>query len=156
MTVSRDRREAEEYMQARFLEMLPRAFEALDEAARRAIGEPCDCWSESSASGLTSCRLREGARRSRKEHVPVPRPDPNAFATFESRQKGGYARAAKLREQRELVEQIKLDRLADAPTPRRRRRARHRSTYGFSPRMSGPSESASRPRSNSLKFASSA
>jgi len=63
----------------------------------------------------------------------VPRPDPNTFATFESRQKGGYARAAKLREQRELVEQIKLERLADAPTPRRRRRARHRSAYGFSP-----------------------
>jgi hypothetical protein len=35
MTVPRDRREAEEYMQARFLEMLPRAFEALDEAAKR-------------------------------------------------------------------------------------------------------------------------
>jgi hypothetical protein len=62
----------------------------------------------------------------------VPRPDPNAFATFESRQKGGYVRAAKIREQRELVEQIKLERLADAPTPRHRRRARHR-RYGFSP-----------------------
>jgi len=64
----------------------------------------------------------------------VPRPDPNAFATFESRQKGGYARAAKLREQRELVEQIKLERLADGPTPRRRRNRTTRSTsnvYGL-------------------------
>ena len=62
----------------------------------------------------------------------MPRPDPNTFATFESRQKGGYARAAKLREQRELVEQIKLERLADGPTPRRRRRGgRRRSAYGL-------------------------
>jgi hypothetical protein len=62
----------------------------------------------------------------------VPRPDPNTFATFESRQKGGYARAAKLREQREIVEQIKLKRLADGPTPRRRRRrGRRRSAYGL-------------------------
>ena len=54
------------------------------------------------------------------------------FATFESRQKGGYARAAKIRERRELVEQIKLERLADAPTPRRRRRGgRRRSAYGL-------------------------
>jgi hypothetical protein len=62
----------------------------------------------------------------------VPRPDPNTFATFESRQKGGYARAAKLREQREIVEQIKLERLADRPTPRRRRRrGRSWSAYGI-------------------------
>jgi hypothetical protein len=62
----------------------------------------------------------------------VPRPDPNTFATFESRQKGGYARAAKLREQREIVEQIKLERLADRPTPRRRRRRRRSWTaYGI-------------------------
>jgi hypothetical protein len=62
----------------------------------------------------------------------VPRPDPNTFATFESRQKGGYARAAKLREQRELVEQIKLERLADRPTSRRRRRRGRRLTaYGI-------------------------
>jgi hypothetical protein len=62
----------------------------------------------------------------------VPRPDPNTFATFESRQKGVYARAAKLREQRELVEQIKLERLADAPTPRRRRgRSSRRYAYGL-------------------------
>jgi hypothetical protein len=32
MTVPRDRRELEEYMQARFLEMLPRALEVLEEA----------------------------------------------------------------------------------------------------------------------------
>jgi hypothetical protein len=62
----------------------------------------------------------------------VPRPDPNTFATFESRQKGGYARAAKLREQREIVEQIKLERLADRPTPRRRRgRRSRRYAYGL-------------------------
>ena len=62
----------------------------------------------------------------------MPRPDPNAFATFESRQKGGYARAAKIRERRELVEQIKLERLADAPTPRRRRgRRSRRYAYGL-------------------------
>jgi hypothetical protein len=66
----------------------------------------------------------------------VPRPDPNAFATFESRQKGGYARAAKLRERRELVEQIKLERLADAPTPRRLRGRRRRSyAYGLRERF---------------------
>jgi hypothetical protein len=62
----------------------------------------------------------------------VPRPDPNTFATFESRQKGGYARAAKIREQREIVEQIKLERLADSPTPRRRRgRSSRRYAYGL-------------------------
>jgi hypothetical protein len=62
-------------------------------------------------------------RRSYRSHELTP----------EERSRGGYARAEKLRERRYLVEQIKLERLADAPTPRRRRRARHRSTYGFSP-----------------------
>jgi len=33
MTVPRDRRELEEYMQARFLEILPRALERLEEMA---------------------------------------------------------------------------------------------------------------------------
>jgi hypothetical protein len=35
MTVPHDRRELEEYMQARFLEMLPRAAEVLDQAAKK-------------------------------------------------------------------------------------------------------------------------
>jgi len=52
--------------------------------------------------------------------------------TREERSRGGYARAEKLRERRELVEQIKLERLADRPTPRRRRRGgQRRSAYGL-------------------------
>jgi hypothetical protein len=61
-------------------------------------------------------------RRSYRSHELTP----------EERSRGGHARALKLRERRAIVEEIKLERLADAPTPRRRRRARHRSTYGFS------------------------
>src|SRR4051794_6701749 len=50
-------------------------------------------------------------RRSYRSHELTP----------EERSHGGHARAAKLRERRAIVEQIKLERMADAPTPRRRR-----------------------------------
>jgi len=71
-------------------------------------------------------------RRSYRSHELTP----------EERSRGGYARAEKLRERRELVEQIKLERLADGPTPRRRRRGgRRRSAYGLREPFGPPTRS---------------
>jgi hypothetical protein len=48
-----------------------------------------------------------------KEHLPaVPRPDPRLIATFESRQKGGHARAANIRARHDAAEQLRIERLA--------------------------------------------
>jgi hypothetical protein len=51
----------------------------------------------------------------------MPRPDPRTIASFESRQKGGYARAAKIRARHDAAEQLRIERLAEGPPPRRRR-----------------------------------
>ena len=60
MTVPRDRRrrEREEYMQARFLEMLPRAAEVLTEAAAR--------------GSRPAQRLLERIKRERPDLLPAP------------------------------------------------------------------------------------
>jgi hypothetical protein len=58
MTVPRDRRELEEYMQARFLEMLPRAAEVLTEAAQR--------------GNRRALRLLERIERERPDLLPSP------------------------------------------------------------------------------------